>query len=255
MELNDRVCIVTGASKGLGRAIALTMSEEGAKVAINGRNETDLIILADEIKKKGREVVIAKADVSKSEEVNQMVDLVIKHFGRVDVLINTAGGGMFTNHVFAEVTEAEWDKVVDTNLKGAFLCCKAVVPYMVKQEGGGKIINMSSLAGRSSSRLAGVQYSSSKAGLQGLTRHLARELGPSGITVNAVAPGMIFSDRVRKLYESRPEEEKRKILAATPLGRMGEPEEIAAAVVFLASSKADYINGATIDVNGGAYMS
>jgi NAD(P)-dependent dehydrogenase (short-subunit alcohol dehydrogenase family) len=254
MELSNRVCIITGASKGLGRTIALALSEEGARVAINGRNEADLLKLADEIRQSGREVLIAKADVSKSEEVNSMVASVVDRFGRVDVLVNNAGGAMFTNHVFAEVTEDEWDRVVDTNLKGAFLCCKAVVPHMVAQKAG-KIINMSSLAGRSNSRLAGVQYSSAKAGLQGLTRHLARELGPSGITVNAVAPGIIFSDRVRKLYESKPEEERSKILAQTPLGRMGEREEVAAAVVFLASCKADYINGATIDVNGGAYMS
>jgi NAD(P)-dependent dehydrogenase (short-subunit alcohol dehydrogenase family) len=254
MELKDRVCIVTGASKGLGRAIALALSEEGARVAVNGRNETDLEKLAEEIQQKGREVFIATADVSQSEEVNRMVDLVVKRFDRVDVLVNNAGGAMFTNHVFAEVTEAEWDKVVDTNLKGAFLCCKAVVPHMVRQ-GGGRIINLSSLAGRSCSRLAGVQYSCAKAGIQGLTRHLAMELGPSGIIVNAVAPGIIFSDRVRKLYESKPEEEKRKIVAGTPLGKMGELKDVTAAVVFLASNKADYINGATIDVNGGAYMS
>jgi len=254
MELEGKVCLVTGASKGLGRAIAQAFSQEGARVAINGRNDQDLAKLAEELQGKGRDVLIAKADVSQSEEVKQMVDLIVKRFGRIDVLVNNAGGAMYTTHIFMELTEAEWDKVVNTNLKGAFLCCKAVVPHML-QQGTGKIINMSSLAGRASGRLAGIQYSSSKAGLQGLTRHLALELGPSGITTNAIAPGIIFSDRVRKLYESRSEEDKRKMVAGTPVGRMGEPEEVAALAVFLASSKADYINGATIDINGGAYMS
>lgn len=253
MELEGKVGLVTGSSKGLGRAIAVALAKEGAKVVINGRNESDLAVTADEIGRLGAEVLIAKADVSNSQEVNGMIEKTIAAFGRLDILVNNAGGAMFTNHIFTEVTEEEWDRVVNTNLKGAFLCCKAAVPHML-QQGSGKIINMSSLAGRSSGRLAGVQYSSAKSGLQGLTRHLARELGPKGIAVNAVAPGIVFSERVRKLYESRSEEDRRKMVEGTPLGRMAEPEEIAAVVVFMASAKASYINGATIDVNGGAYM-
>jgi NAD(P)-dependent dehydrogenase (short-subunit alcohol dehydrogenase family) len=253
MLLKNKICVITGASKGLGRSISLAFSREGAKIAINGRNHIDLKSLFNEITHSGNEAIIINGDVRKSNDVNQMTEVIIEKFGRIDVLVNNAGGAMFTNHIFLEVTEEEWDKVIDTNLKGAFLSCKAVVPYMIKQ-GGGKIINMSSLAGRSSGRLAGVQYSSAKAGLQGLTRHLARELGPHNITVNAIAPGIVFSDRVRNLYESKTKEDQLKMLEGTPLGRMGKPEEIAEVAIFLASGKSSYINGATIDVNGGAFM-
>jgi NAD(P)-dependent dehydrogenase (short-subunit alcohol dehydrogenase family) len=253
MQLKDKVCIVTGASKGLGRVIALAFAAEGADIVINGRNEKDLESLALEITNGSKNVFIAKCDVRDREEIDLNVHKIIEKFGKIDVLVNNAGGAMYTNRNFLEVTEEEWDKVVDTNLKGSFLWCKAVVPHMI-QHGGGRIMNMSSLAGRSSGRLAGVQYSSAKAGLVGLTRHLARELGPYHIHVNAIAPGIIFSDRVRKLYESRSKEDQRKMVEGTPLGRMGEMEEVADLAVFLASDKAGYINGATIDINGGAFM-
>ncbi len=254
MELKDKVCLVTGSSKGLGRAMALAFAREGARVAINGRNEADLETTAAQIRGLGAEVLIAKADVARKEEVDSMVEKVVATFGRIDVLVNNAGGGAGTHRVFSEVTEADWDLVVNTNLKGAFLCCQAVVPHM-RRQGGGRIVNISSHAGRSWARLAGVQYTCAKAGVQGLTRHLAVELAPDGIRVNAVAPGIVFSDRVRKVYESRSEEERRLMLAGTPLGRMANPEEIAEAVLFLASDRASYITGATIDVNGGTYMS
>ena len=254
LSLKGKVCLITGSTRGLGRVMAKRFAQEGAKVAINGRSEEDLQNVAEEIRKEGGEVLIAKADVSNSQEVNTMVDNIVERLGSIDIVINNAGGALNTNRIFSDITEADWDIVVNINLKGAFLVCKAVVPYMLKQKNKGKIINISSMAGRRTGRLAGVHYSSAKAGVQGLTRHLAEELAPEGILVNTIAPGISFSDRVKKLYESRSEEEKKRMLAGNPIGRWAEPEEIANVAVFLASGQSSYINGATIDVNGGAFM-
>ena len=154
-----------------------------------------------------------------------------------------------------DVEVEDWDKVVNVNLRGAFFCCQAVIAQMRKQGAGGKIVNISAMAGRTYATLAGVQYASAKAGIGGLTRQLAREVGPEGINVNAVAPTvMLTGDRVRKLWESKTEEERRAVIEAIPLRRLAEPKEVARAVVFLASAAASYITGVTLDVNGGRFM-
>jgi len=254
MELKDKVCLITGASKGLGRDIAVRFAQEGCDLILNGRSETDLNEVKKEIDGLGRRALVARCDVSNKEEVDRMAELALLEFGKIDILVNNAGGAMNTNHVFSRVTEEEWDKIIDVNLKGVFLCCKAVIPAMIER-GGGVIINMSSLAGRASGgRLAGIQYTAAKYGVNGMTKHLARDFGPEGIRVNAIAPGIVLSKRVKDLYESRSEEYKRKVMENTPLGRLGEPGEITDVAVYLASEKSSYIHGAIIDVNGGAYM-
>ena len=184
-----------------------------------------------------------------------MVQKAIDTFGRIDILVNNAGGALHTPHKLEEVDEKDWDKVVNINLKGAFLCSQAVIAQMRKQGTGGKIVNISALAGRSYATLAGVQYTSAKAGIGGLTRHLAREVGPFGINVNAVAPSvMLTGERVRGLWEAKTEEERKKVIEEIPLRRLAEPREIARVVVFLASDDASYVTGVTLDVNGGRFM-
>jgi NAD(P)-dependent dehydrogenase (short-subunit alcohol dehydrogenase family) len=172
----------------------------------------------------------------------------------VDILINNAGGALNTPYILQEIEEEDWNLVVDVNLKGAFLCCQAVIPEMVKQ-GGGAIVNISALAGHWRASLAGVQYVAAKAGVEGLTRQLAYDWGRFGIRVNAVAPTVTLTgDRVKSLWEAKSEGEKQKVLSNIPLGRLGTPEEVASVVVFLASHESSYITGITIDVNGGRYL-
>jgi NAD(P)-dependent dehydrogenase (short-subunit alcohol dehydrogenase family) len=171
----------------------------------------------------------------------------------VDILVNNAGGGTSLRYL-EEVTEDDWKLTIDSNLKSAFLCCRAVTPPMKRQRYG-RIVNVSSVAGRNVSRLSGPQYSSAKAGMLGLSRHLAQDLGPFGITVNAVAPGPTLVDRVAKKWALRSEADRAHILSNIPLGRLAEPEEVATVIAFLASDDARYVTGVTIDVNGGSFMS
>ena len=255
MILDNRVAIITGAAMGLGRAIALTMAEEGAEVVIADVNESALKDTAREIEAIGQPVLATVADVTSKEQVQRMVQRAVEAFGRVDILVNNAGGALHTPHRIEDVEVEDWDKVVNVNLRGAFFCCQAAIAQMRKQGAGGKIVNISAMAGRTYATLAGVQYASAKAGIGGLTRQLAREVGPEGINVNAVAPTvMLTGDRVRKLWELKTEEERRSVIEAIPLRRLAEPKEVARAVVFLASAAASYITGVTLDVNGGRFM-
>ena len=255
MRLKRKVAIVTGSSKGLGRVIALTMAEEGAEVVINDVDEESLWGTLREMKDLGRTAIAVRADVSNAQQVKKMVQESVEAFGRVDILVNNAGGALGAPHKIEETREEHWDTVVDVNLKGAFLCCQAVIAQIRKQGSGGKIVNISALAGRSYASLAGVQYTSAKAGIGGLTRHLAREVGPDGINVNAVAPTvMLTGDRVQGLWEAKSQEEKARVIDSIPLGRLAKPREIATVVVFLASDDASYVTGVTLDVNGGRFM-
>ncbi len=254
MRLKGKAAIITGSMGGLGRVYALALAEEGAKVAINDVNQKGIDETVEEIKVLDGKCMGIVADISDKIQVDGMVKKVVEKWGRIDILVNNAGGALHTPERFEDVTEKDWDKVMDVNLKGAFFCCKAVLPYMMRQ-GGGRIINISALAGRTAASLAGIQYTSAKAGLGGLTRHLAKEMGKYGIYVNAVAPGITLSgSRVEGLWNAKSEEEKRRVLASIPLGRLGKGEDIANVVVFLASDEASYITGATIDVNGGRFM-
>lgn len=192
-------------------------------------------------------------------QINKMVAKVLKEMGKIDILVNCVGGGYIPGEVGSRtiegVEEEEWEFIINLNMKSTFFCCKAVVEHM-KSNQYGKIINTASVAGRNLSMTSGPHYSSAKAGVLGFTRHLARELIDYGVNVNAVAPGMTMSGkRVEKGWAQKTEAEKEKFLAGIPIGRMARPEEQARAIVFLASDQADYLVGATIDVNGGVYMS
>jgi NAD(P)-dependent dehydrogenase (short-subunit alcohol dehydrogenase family) len=253
-RLLDRNAIVTGAAQGMGLAIAKGLYREGARVLLMDVNEEAVAAASKEIDPSQARAVGKTGDVTKSDDVRALVKELKALWGSVDILVNNAGGALHTPHMLEEIREKDWDLVVDVNLKGAFFCCQAVIPEMVKQ-GKGVIVNMSALAGHWRASLAGVQYVAAKAGVEGLTRQLAYDWGRSGIRVNAIAPTVTMTgDRIQGLWEAKSEEEKRKVLSAIPLGRLGTMEEVASAVIFLASDESSFITGITLDVNGGRYL-
>lgn len=253
-RLVKKIAIVTGSAGGLGKIIATTLAGEGAGIAVIDINQKAIDNTINEIEASGNRCIGYMCDITKQAQINGMVKDIINKWGRIDILVNNAGGALYTKSKFEEVTEQDWDMVMNVNLKGAFFCCKEVVPYMKKQNGG-RIVNISALAGRATASLAGVQYTSAKAGIGGLTRHLAKELGKDNIYVNAVAPGITISGpRVESLWNTKSEEDKKRTLDSIPLERLGKPEDVANVVLFLASDEASYITGATIDSNGGRWM-
>jgi NAD(P)-dependent dehydrogenase (short-subunit alcohol dehydrogenase family) len=246
--------MITGAAQGMGLAIARGLYREGAKVLLMDVNEEAVVAAAKDIDSDGTRALGRRADVTKVEEAQALVKELKARWGSVDILVNNAGGALHTPHVLEEIQEKDWNLVVDVNLKGTFLCCQAVIPEMAKQ-GKGVIVNMSALAGHWRASLAGVQYVAAKAGVEGLTRQLAYDWGKSGIRVNAIAPTVTMTgDRIQGLWEAKSDEEKKKVLSAIPLGRLGTMEEVASAVVFLASDESSFITGITLDVNGGRYL-
>jgi len=253
MRFDGKVAIVTGSSDGIGKAAALIFAAEGAQVVLNARGAERLERARAAVQAVGKPPLAMAGDASQSVVVERLAAETLQQFGRIDILVNNAGGGTSLRFL-NEVTEEDWDYTINSNLKSAFLCCKAVAPAM-KGQRSGRIVNVSSVAGRNVSRLSGPQYSSAKAGMLGLTRHLAQDLGPFGITVNAVAPGPTLVDRVAKKWELRSPEDRARIVGNIPLGRLGRPEEVAAVIAFLASDGAAYVTGVTIDVNGGSFMS
>ena len=253
-RLLDRIALVTGAGRGMGLAIARTLYQEGARAVLIDVDEKAVAEAAQQLDAKRERVTGKKVDVTDKAAVSRLVKEVKNLWGSVDILVNNAGGALNTPYILEEIEEKDWNLVVDVNLKGTFLCCQAVIPEMVKQ-GRGAIVNISSLAGHWRASLAGVQYTAAKAGVEGLTRQLAYDWGKFGIRVNAVAPTVTLTgERVQGLWESKSEEEKKKVLSAIPLGRLGTPEEVASVVVFLASDESSYITGITIDVSGGRYL-
>jgi 3-oxoacyl-[acyl-carrier protein] reductase len=247
MEFKDRVAIVTGAGRGIGKAIALTFIREGAKVALIDVDKEKLEILKNEIEKKKGKVITIFCDITKSSEVKEMVNQVRKTFARVDILVNNAG--IIRRGTIETVTEEDWDQVIAVNLKGTFNCCKAVVEIM-KSQGYGKIVNISSIAGKMGDITSAPGYGPSKAGVDALTKTLARQLAPYGINVNAVSPHAIETEMSAQWSEER----RKEIIASIPLGRLGKPEDVAEAALFLASDEASFITGEILDVNGGALM-
>lgn len=256
MRLKDRVAIVTGAAQGIGEATALRFAREGAHVIVCDVQAEAVKRVSQEIERLGRRSLWFEVDVSRTGQVDAMVRKTAETFGRIDILVNNAGGSFNLPNKLEEVTDEVWDRVVDVNLKGAFICSRAVAPYMKKQKSG-RIVNLSSKAGRFGGELTGIQYSSSKAGVMGLTRQLAKDLGPFGITANAIAPGLALSSpRVEKLWnERKTEAERQVVLQAIPLRRLSTVEEQASVIFFLASDDASYVSGVTIDVNGGWLVS
>jgi 3-oxoacyl-[acyl-carrier protein] reductase len=247
VRLKDKVAVVTGASRGIGRAIAERLASEGARVVVNHRasaEQAEEVVRA--IREQGGDAVAMQADVSDFQQAQELMQAVTKEFGRIDVLVNNAGTTRDT--LLMLMKEDDWDLVIDTNLKSVFNCCKAVARGMVRQRSG-RIINITSVAG-----LAGnpgqTNYAASKAGIVGFTKSLAKELGTRHITVNAVAPGFVPT----ALTNSLPEDLRQAAIEHTPLGRFGEPEEIAAAVAFFASDEAGFITGQVLSVDGGLAM-
>ena len=247
MKLKDRVAIVTGGARGIGKAIALGFLREGAKVAVIDSDKERLEKLKKEMEKKNKEVMAISCDISKSSDVKEMVSQVQKSFGRIDILVNNAG--IIRRGTIDTVTEEDWDRVIEVNLKGTFNCCKAVAGVMKKQ-GYGKIVNVSSIAGKMGDITSAPGYGPSKAGVDALTKTLARQLAHYGINVNAVSPHAIETEMSAQWSEER----RREIIASIPLGRLGKPEDVAEAVLFLVSDEASFITGEILDVNGGALM-
>jgi 3-oxoacyl-[acyl-carrier protein] reductase len=247
MKLKDRVAIVTGGAKGIGMAIALVFIREGAKVAIVDSDKEKLEMLNKEFGKEKKEIMVIPCDITKSGDVREMMDQVRKGFGRIDILVNNAG--IIRRGTIETVTEEEWDRVIEVNLKGTFNCCRAVVETM-KFQRYGKIVNISSIAGKMGDITSAPGYGSSKAGIDALTKTLARQLAQYGINVNAVSPHAIETEMSAQWSEQR----RKEIIASIPLGRLGKPEDVANAVLFLASDEASFITGEILDVNGGALM-
>lgn len=246
-ELKDKIALVTGASRGIGRAIAIKLASGGAKVAVNyTRSEKEAHEVVKEIQALGGEAIAVKAAVNNSDEVKAMFETVEKELGIVDILVNNAG--ITKDNLMIRMSDAEFDVVLDTNLKGAFYCMRTGVRGMMKKRYG-KVINISSVVGFAGN--AGqINYVATKSGLYGMTKAAAVEMGGRGIRVNAVAPGFIKSD----MTDSLSDDIKNAILDETLLKSLGEPEDIANAVYFLASPASDYITGQVIHVNGGMYL-
>jgi 3-oxoacyl-[acyl-carrier protein] reductase len=248
MQLANKAALVTGAQQGIGRATAIALAEAGADVAINWLDDEEAAqATAAFVTATGQRAVLLRGDVGTAAGALRLVEAAAAQLGRLDILVNNAG--IFPRAPFLELTEAIWDSVHGVNLKGAAFCAQGAARLMIAAGGGGAIVNIASQAVRGAVR--GAHYSASKAGLLGLTRSLALELAPYGIRVNAVAPGL--TDTAQPRYGST-EDELREMGAAVPLGRMGQAEEIAQAIVFLASGQSSFTTGAILHVNGGSYM-
>lgn len=245
MKVKERVALITGCGQGLGRAFALAFAREGAKIAVNDIpiNEKKALETAEEIRSLGTEAEVFLADVSREEDVNEMIRNVLIRFGKIDILINNAG--INRDGVLHKGDSKNWDTVMAVNLTGPFNCTKAVLPGM-RNLGYGRIINISSLTARMGIMGTGY-YATTKAGLIGLTKVTAAENATKGITCNALAPGYVKTDMMLKY----PEEQLNALIAKIPAGRLAEPEEIAEAALFLAGDSAGYITGAVLDINGG----
>lgn len=247
MNLSSKTAIVTGGSRGIGRAIALKLAERGANIIVNYTSNSEKAEeVVKEIKEMGRDALAIKADISKPEDVLNLVDEAEKHFSTLDILVNNAG--VTRDSLIIRMKDEDWDKVINTNLKGTYLCTKYIGKKMMKQRSG-KIVNISSVVGVMGN--AGQSnYSASKAGVIGFTKSIAKEFSSRGINVNAVAPGFIETDMTNSLTDDI----KANYAKSIPLGRLGTPEDIANLVVFLCSKESSYITGQVINVDGGMVM-
>ena len=246
MRVKDKVAVVTGSGRGIGEATVRRLSEEGAKVVITDINEENAIKVANEIKAKGGQAIGVKSDVTKIDEVEALMKKAVEEFGKLDILVNNAGFNR--DMLIKDMTEKDWDDVLDTDLKGAFLCAKFATKYMVEQKYG-KVVNISSRAWHGNPGQA--NYSSAKAGIIGLTKSMAWEFGRYNINVNAIAPGIIATE----LMKGHPKFEmiKERQLANMPIKRLGEPIDVANTILFLVSDEASFISGEVIHVSGGRF--
>ena len=247
-ELAGKVAIVTGAGQGMGYAVAHRLAAAGASVVVNDVNPAAAEQTAAALRAAGHPALAVPGDVASSEEVRGIVAATLDRYGSIHILINNAG--VLRPTAVIDIEEAEWDLVVNVNLKGTYLCSRAVLPAM-RAAGWGRIVNFSSTAGKNVSTVGGAHYTAAKAGVLGFTRHLAKEAAPYGITVNAVCPGLIDTEMVRATIS---DEQTSAYAASFPIARLGAPEEVAELVAFLASDRAAYITGASLDINGGDLM-
>jgi len=246
MELKTKVALITGAAQGIGKAVTLVLARHGADVVVADVNIEKAQETAREVEVLGRAAMAVRVDVTRLEDVEKMVEAAVQRFGKIDILINNAG--IARDKLILRMTEEDWDTVLNVNLKGTFNCTKAVIKHMSKQRSG-KIVNIASVVGMMGNP-GQANYSASKAGVIGLTKTIAREFAARGINVNAIAPGYIQTPMTEVLPEKAKEELKRLI----PMERLGQPEDVAHAVLFLVSEASSYITGNILNVNGGIYM-
>ena len=246
MELEGKIALVTGAAQGIGRAIALLLAQKGADIVVSDINLEKAEEMAKEIEAVGRKGMAIKVDVANTDDVERMIEAILEQFGQIDILVNNAG--IARDKLILRMTEEDWDAVLNVNLKGTFNCTKAVIKHMSKQRKG-KIVNIASVVGEMGN-VGQANYSASKAGVIGFTKTIAREFAQRGINVNAIAPGYIETPMTEVLTEKVKEELRRMI----PMERLGRPEDVAQAVLFLVSETSSYITGQVLNVNGGIYM-
>ena len=247
-EFSEKVAIVTGAGRGMGRAIAHRLTGGGAMVVVNDLDPESADRTAAQIRERGGEALSVQGDVTSSQDVHRLVASALDRYSSIHILVNNAG--ILRPTAVIDIEEDEWDLVVNGNLKSTYLCSRAVLPAMQK-EGWGRIVNFSSTAGKNVSTVGGAHYTASKAGILGFTRHLAKEMASYGITVNSVCPGLIDTEMIRATISG---ERARAYAESFPIARMGQPSEVAELVAFLASDRAAYITGASLDINGGDLM-
>lgn len=246
MELEGKVALVTGAAQGIGKAIAHLLARNGADVVVSDINLEKARETSDEIQKMGRRSLPMKVNVADLTDVERMVEAILGHFGRIDILVNNAG--ITRDRLILRMTEEDWDAVLDVNLKGTFNCTKAVIRHMAKQRSG-KIVSIASVSGEMGNP-GQANYAASKAGVIGFTKTIAREFAARGINVNAIAPGFIQT----AMTDAIPEKSKEMLIQMIPMERLGQPEDVAEAVLFLVSERSSYITGQVLNVNGGIYM-
>lgn len=253
MRFSGKVALVTGGGGGLGLAIAEALGHEGAAAWIVDANDQALEAGLAHLRGAGIRAQGAVVDVRDPDAVRATVDLAAAELGRLDVLVAAAGGSLGTPRDLEDISPADLDLVIDVNIKGTYHCAIASVPHM-RAAGGGSIVTFSSIGGRSTSPVTGIPYAAAKAGILGLTRRLAREVGPDGIRVNAIAPGLFLTGRLQGMFDAMSEHDRNEVLDSIPLRRMPAISECVDPVLFLASDQSSYITGAVLDVNGGRFM-